>query len=501
MLDVKILQEQIAQVLSSEEDTAFLANFFKKTNFSKPETVLTVLAIKAKDDNFSWVSKDATRERVVALLAKIAESQNSSKHFDLEKLNAVPIDEVLELFNVEFNGKDFLCPNDHKGSKVKLVMYKDVNVCKCHNCDEVKGDPVTIATWLCKGDFIEACKILAQHIGEDNAVINTPRTAPVKVVRETKYRNFDKVRGFTHIEVEDFMETYSSLKEYQKMKLVYSYIYRYSISTKREKLINYYQGRGIKSSYVNKIGFLSQENIIHLVDVLKKKFPIEDLIKFNVINDTKHEYFPLHWNQLKNCLLVPSFDIYTDLVEGFMLRPVDKTSNKWFKGKEKALSTPSILEPMPFGVGYKVLSSDCDVYITEGHIDALSLPEDRCFIATPGVNSFKEDQLGLLKGRNIKLVFDQDESNAGMEAAYGFSRVSFLEQTIKVLNTQESELEGMLKIFKSQGIKYFCKKEEGFKSKLLKARVASVEVVTWDKNLGNDLNELLVNGNLTKAGI
>ena len=237
-------------------------------------------------------------------------------------------------------------------------------------------------------------------------------------------------------------------------------MYRFSLTTDRKKLLNYYQKRGLQSNpHLSKIGFLSEEDIEIVVKKLMKIFQIEDLIQFGVINDTKHKY-PLSWKSVKNVAVVPSFSIYTDLVEGMMLRPIDD-SNKWFKGKESRLSTPSILKPLPFGFGYKILHRDCDIYITEGHIDALSLPSDYCFIASPGVHAFEKEQLGLLQGRDIKLVFDQDE--AGLKAVFGYEH------------------------------------HEGFKDQLLKAGVKSVEVITWDQKLGKDVNDLLLNGHLNKV--
>jgi len=277
--------------------------------------------------------------------------------------------------------------------------------------------------------------------------------------------------------------------------MVYTYLYRFSLSVDREKLNNYYYSRGIVNNiHLDKIGFLSQEDISVIVSKLCEIFPIEDLVEFGVINSSDHK-FPLKWKNPINVSLVPAFDIYTDLVEGFMLRPVDK-SNSWFKGKESRLSVPSILKPLPFGIGFRILSADCDIYITEGHIDALSLPNNKYFIAAPGVQSFEKEQLGLLKGRNIKLVFDQDES--GQKVAWGYSEISFLGKSIAVLNSDKDNLEGMLNIFQSQGIEYTCRKVDGFKNQLLKAGVASVEVITWDKNLGGDINELLINENLVK---
>lgn len=54
------------------------------------------------------------------------------------------------------------------------------------------------------------------------------------------------------------------------------------------------------------------------------------------------------------------------------------------------------------------------MYITEGHIDGLSLGKAK-FAAIPGVHSFKEEDLGLFQGQNVYIAFDMDR--AGRDAA------------------------------------------------------------------------------------
>jgi len=225
-------------------------------------------------------------------------------------------------------------------------------------------------------------------------------------------------------------------------------------------------------------------------------------VRFEILHSKDHKYFPLQWRQLKECLVVPSFSIHTDLIEGMMFRPIDEESNKWFKGKEKRMSIASILKPHPFGMGYGLLSKDCDIYITEGHIDAFSLPSNYCFIAPPGVQAFEQEHLGLLKGRNIKLVFDQDESMAGQQSAFGYTVLEFLDQKLTILHDRQGvrrDIETTKRLLESQGIKISMYSHEGLRDKLLKAGVKSVEVITWDRSLGGDINDLLVNGNLNKV--
>lgn len=431
--------------------------------------------------------------------------------YNLQALEALPIQDVVIALGGSYqkdrepSGRQYNmhCCNagfhNDEDKKPSLTVWTEKNICKCHVCG-IGGNPIALARVMHKGDFKAACEWLHDTFSvayaEDD---NTARQQAKKFERplyKTEYISFDKERKFKSIVIEDFLKVYANLKQDQKLKLVYTYLYRYSLNTSREALSNYYTTRGvINNHHLNKLGFLSEIDVENVVVAMKAIFPVEDLIVFGILNNSEHK-FPLKWKQVRNAVLVPAFDTYTDLVEGFMLRPVDG-SNAWFKGKESRLSIPSILKPMPFGTGYKVLSGDCDIYITEGHVDALSLPEELCFIATPGVQAFEPEQLGVLRGRNIKLVFDQDD--AGQKAAWGYFEVSFLNQTMIILQDQKNDLDGMLNILKNQGVEVSLRKIDGFKDQLIKAGVASVEILTWNKDLGKDVNDLLVNGNLNKV--
>ena len=432
--------------------------------------------------------------------------------YDLEVLEQIPVQDVVialggsyqkdsepgaKQYNMHCCNGSFHKEGDKKPS---LTIWKDKNICKCHVCGTA-GNPISIAKQMHKGDFKEACKWLHETFSipykkgnsHNTQVKNFEKPKP----KQIEYERFDASLGFSHIEVKEFVNKYEILNKEQKLKLVYTFIYRFSLTTNRKALETYYTSRKVeKSPYLGKIGFLSADDIKSLCTKIKKLFSLEDLIEFSIINDASHKYFPLQWKQIKNCLVIPAFSIYTDLVEGMMLRPIDKT-NKWFKGKESRLSVPSIIKPMPFGVGYKLLNKNCDIYITEGHIDAFSLPQNYCFVATPGVQAFEQKQLGVLKGRNIKIVFDQDD--AGQQAAWGFTTLEFLGQNLTILDSQREDVEAMVRLLKFQNIEVSQVHHEGFRNKLLKAGAKSVEVITWDKRLGKDINDLIVEGNLSKV--
>ncbi len=428
--------------------------------------------------------------------------------YDIQRLELIPIDEVVEALGGSYKndrkggGRQFnmKCCNSasHKegDNNPSMTVWVEKNICKCHACG-IGGNPISIAKTM-HGSFKIGCEWLHDvfNIPLLEGELNMHHT-PLKPqqVKEEPFMCFNKHKGFRKIDIEEYIPLYETLTRQQQLKLVYTYIYKFSLKTERKSLISYYESRGIiDNPHLGKIGFLSAEDITKLIRELEV-FPLEDLIEFAVINDANHK-FPLQWRQLKNTLLVPAFDIYSDLVEGFMLRPIDGT-NAWFKGKESRLSVPSILKPLPFGIGYKILSGKCDIYITEGHVDALSLPSELCFIAAPGVQSFEQKQLGVLSNRNIVIAFDQDE--AGQKAAWGYTEISFLDQTMTVINSQEEDLYAMIRILESQKIKITVRRVDGFKDHLLKAGVESVTIKTWDPILGKDVNELLKKANLKKV--
>ncbi len=433
------------------------------------------------------------------------------KIYDVEALDQIPIEEVILAFDGKFSkstAPSFSQYNMHccngsfhnKGDKSpSLTIWKNKNICKCHVCG-VGGNPISVVKQMLHVDFKAACEWLHYTFNIPYKSGNNDEYRPKVVVKKQKYEieyeRFDKSLGFTHVEVSKFIEKYNSLNKQQKLKLVYTFLYRYSLTTDRTELEKYYKGRHINSVHLEKIGYLSDTDVKTVINKMIDIFCIEDLVEFGIINDAKHKYYPLQWKQVKNCLVVPSFSIYTDLIEGMMLRPIDD-SNKWFHGKESRLSVPSILKPLPFGTGYGVLSKKCDIYITEGHIDAFSLPKDTCFIATPGVQAFEVEQLGVLQGKNIKIVFDQDD--AGQKVAWGYSHLKFLNQELTILDSQKDDADAIVKALKAQNIKVSQIHYEGFREKLLKAGAKSVEVITWNSELGKDVNDLLKNGNLSKV--
>lgn len=400
--------------------------------------------------------------------------------FDLEALKQVPIDEVLEALGArypkgarpgrrQFNMHCFGPTHKKDDAHPSLAVWTDKNICKCFVCSDVKGDPVSVAKAAFNGDFKQACEWLHSTWGipyktEERGIKGAIKKVIKKVVAPTppkrekkeykvEYWSYDRKRGYEKVKIKDILPLYPKMNKAQRLKTVYTFIYRYSRNTPQKLKEEYYASRGIEHPAIEQIGTLSWENIEQLQKLLHKYFPIEDLVEFKVIKPADAPKRPLEWRYYnpKGFTVVPSFDLYSDMVTGLMLRPVEKLEG--MRAKEFNVSNPEVCIPLPFGLDRSLLAKSGSIFVTEGHIDALSLPQTFDFIAIPGVQNIKDEWLGLLKGRECIIAFDQD--NAGQNSA------------------------------------------KELKERLQNAG-AIVDILNWDKRLGKDLNEVLISGNMKK---
>jgi DNA primase len=339
--------------------------------------------------------------------------------YDLEALNNISIDEVLEIFGGRRSKKARLlhCPNvtAHKnGDKnASMSISLDKNICKCFACG-LKGNPISIATFFLK-DFKKGCEFLHDkfnipYLEDDRNDKDKNQQYDLshfkKKKNEIKYFKFDANKEFYKIAIKDYLHLYKDMNSKQKLRLIYTFIYRYSLTTNQEKKIAYYKSRKLENSkYLKYFGFLDKKDIVILEEKLKKYFDVEDLIKFKIFNTYNK------WKYGYSMSVVPSFSLYTDLIEGLMLRYTDNRT----KGKETNISYYDIVYPMPFGLGRKTILTAKEIWITEGHIDALSiaLKKDVSFVAFSGVYAWKVELFGLLKGKTAILAYDKD--TAGQE--------------------------------------------------------------------------------------
>ena len=241
-------------------------------------------------------------------------------------------------------------------------------------------------------------------------------------------------------------------------------------------------------------------------DVLSLLFKLDEQVdmKFEVEKDDNGE-FKLSFNYVKKggILIVPSFDLYSNMVTGFMLRPTHP--EQWMKDrhmKEIQLSNTSLIFPIPFGLTYYSLKKFNEFYVTEGHPDGLALPDNgedekgRGFFSIPGVNGLSESHLGLLRDKKVIICFDQDR--AGQKSAYGYSVIEYNSQRVDFINKIE-EFKKIEKInfLNNSGVEYKEVVYQGISSKLEKAGI-EYSIKEWDTKLGSDINDVRIYGNINK---
>ena len=344
---------------------------------------------------------------------------------------------------------------------------------------------------------------------------------------EIEYIQFDEQKEVMDISVSKYISKYDTMKIEQKLKMVYTYIYQYSLQTNQDGKNSYYASRGIDTNnlYIKQIGYLSSIDVKKLTTTLLEIFPIEDLIEFSVIKiKTKNdeELKDRYGNPIytfrqychKGFCVIPNFDLYSNMITGLKLRNIELADWQPKSMKEPEMSRRDICYPLPFAFNRDmILDKNACIFLVEGHVDGLSLPVthskagqteinyEKCntyFIASPGTNGISEEFLGLLKGKFIVLCFDQDAP--GRKGAYGEIKISYGDEKASFVNDFEGKKasEFLIKDLEAKGIPFYKSVLRGMAEKLRKAG-ARVIVKHWDINLGGDINELLQNGNLNKV--
>ncbi|NDJ27960.1 DNA primase [Campylobacter sp. MIT 12-8780] len=347
--------------------------------------------------------------------------------YDLETLAHIPIKDVLEALGAvpARNGRNFHCFNValHKDNdrNASMAVYERTNSCSCFACG-ISGTPINITKAFFNGDFKQAAEFLHSHFNIptlDNNIVKQVKVAfTPKITKEKVYMIFDENKEYADIkDLDAYLSLYPRMSEAQKLKLIYTSLYRFSLKTNQKPKESYYLKRGItKLHLVDKIGFLSYNDVKTLEKYLLERFPLEDLIRFKLFSKTRKTF-----NYAFNIAVVPNFDLYSNMVVGFSFRSVDSS----YKGaKEVNISCSDIVYPMPFGLENESLRMSKWIWICEGHIDLLSLrqyyenSDDVCFIAFNGVFAYKEEFLTLLKGKSrIVISFDKDEAGINGEKA------------------------------------------------------------------------------------
>ena len=346
-------------------------------------------------------------------------------------------------------------------------------------------------------------------------------------VEEINYVHFDKEKDYSAISIYEFLPKFNTMKPHQKIKMLYTYIYQYSKITNQKPKLAYYESRNInlKNKYINEIGFLSSNDVKKLTEELQTIFPLNDLLEYGILKvKTKNEMEVLDRNGnkvyvfkqycYKGFCVVPSYDMYSNMITGLKLRNIELAEWQPKSMKEPEMSCRDIVYPLPFAFNREMLlDANACIFLVEGHVDGLSLPvtsskvgqseidyekSNTYFIASPGVNGISQEVLGLLKGKFVVVCFDQDF--AGKKGAYGSITVKYGDEKEVFVNDYEGKQAAntLMDTLEKNGITYYSSTLKGIKQKLEEAG-ARVYIKHWDMNLGKDVNELLQNANLNRV--
>lgn len=435
-------------------------------------------------------------------------------------------------------GKNFSCDCPSCGQKRAYIHFSRSGVpqISCNRRDSC-GYHENIWTYVQNRDSLDNRATLqtladyAQYDLETNKyTISTERNQQIALAaskeKEVEYFQFEEEKKYIDVKINQYISKYSSMKIEQKLKMVYTFIYNYSLQTNQDGKIEYYASRGIDLSnlYITKIGFLTSIDVKKLVKELMMIFPIEDLIEFSVLKqktkndvevldrDGKPIYIFRQYCHKAFCV-IPNFDLYSSMITGLKLRNTELAEWQPKSMKEPEMSRRDIIYPLPFAFNREmILDKNACIFLVEGHVDGLSLPVtyskvgqteinyEKCntyFIASPGTNGISEEFLGLLRGKFVVLAFDQDD--AGRKGAYGEIKISYGDEKASFVNDFEGKkaAEFLIKDLEVNGIPFYKSVLRGMSEKLKQAG-ARVFVKHWDINLGGDINELLQNGHLNK---
>lgn len=457
--------------------------------------------------------------------------------------NIYPNIDILEAFSElepRKGSKNYSCYCPSCGKKRAFISINKKNSSPQISCNRKDTCGYYESLWgyienkgvLSKYETLKELARLANYNLEDNNTTtyysNTvvwPKT--VKSVQNVEYKKFDEKKEYTKVSISKFIPRYKHGSKRQKLILIYTYIYQYSLQTDLTKRDKYYESRGIKTNnrYINQIGYLTSSDVKKLENDLMGLFPIEDLENFGVMkvktkqgDEVKDRYgnnvYIFKQYCFKGFCVIPSFDLYSSVVTGLKFRNVALADWQSKNMKEPEMSNRDIVYPLPFGINRDMLldKSSC-VFMTEGHVDALSIPitsardgqqtidfekANTYFIASPGVNGMSDEILGLLKGKLVCLCFDQDAP--GRKAAYGSINILYGDEKASFVNDIQGrkDAQALISSLEKNCIQFNMYKLKGMAEKLRQAGVR-VLIKHWDIALGGDCNELLQNNNLNKV--
>ena len=310
----------------------------------------------------------------------------------------------------ELNPKDkgrylyLTCPNC---GKKEAYIYKTNPYIKCNRLNKCNFK-ISLWEYLKQSRNLtnkETLYLLAEYAGVDLTQFNDNNYN----LGYKKQKNIVKIRiikkplqlidYFDKRDLIDYLDEFEKLSFRLKFQTLITLIYHFSLTSNQSQKNLYYKSRGITPP--KDIGFLSQDDI-YLLEEKLVRFDKNLLEKFIFKNG--------HFRYKGDFAIIPSFDIYSNLLTAIRLRYIDPNKQP----KEIEVSYQRIANPLPYPLNREKLQKFNTFYFCEGHIDGLSLGVEN-FVAIEGVNSLNPYKLGLFKEKNIIIAFDKDK--AGVEGA------------------------------------------------------------------------------------
>lgn len=491
MLDLKYYFQQ---TLNSEN----AALYFKY--FSKIKLNSIFHAISFFDDikkNSAWIKNEADRETLQANASQLVSGLKSLeiKLSDILEQHIYPLVDVSTSFSelepkVSTNNTILFCPSCGKkeayvggGGKGSVIICNRGNKC---------GEKTQFVSYVEKRDninFYDAVKKLADEVGVDikaiqrnseihmedrdgrekldiykQAIVDANKKKILHAAVKTEYKKLDIEKSFAKVDIEKLYSKYGVMNDTQKMQTIMGYIKNFSMKDDidRISLINFYKTRGVYGeANTAEFGFLQASRIPKLVEGLKEKFGVDDLVRFEILSSGSHrwkfgaigedeKFFYCDASVL--FMTSPYGDVPTNLE--FRYIPDD---GKKLKTKTGSLENKEFVEPNYFGKAHNVDilkdESQKEIWLHEGHIDAKTMSlYGYHAISLIGVHKHYDELLGYYKGKTVILALDQDKA--------GWRNLEILA------------------------------------IKLKEAGVEHVFCATWDDKNGKDINELHVNGKI-----
>ena len=581
MIDIAVY----AQTTLQKKEADLIIKYFKKYKFDRLWKMRVFFEeLPEKQDKIDWIKNDYVKHELLVIAPRFAtalrEADASFQGLMEEVYNNL---NIVSDFSSEFEFKsgahggycpkcgkrELFVPNQGESNFIICSRKKE-----CQYSSSIYDYLIEYGKLTSKGaldkladlagvNLEEYAKSLEIHTSDSQSNTNykkakTALTSRIskkeKPLQKIDYMEFDAFKKYQEVDFNKMMSYYhmveeegnSKMSDRQKFMMVISYIYYYSLQTNQTGKALYYKSRGISitttpilkskiEQIVREVGYLDYKmDLPALISGLSNTFPLEDLVRFGVINDANHKspYSFKYYSEEGFCI-IPNFDLYSNMVTGLKLRNTKLASWQNSNMKEPELSFGRIATPLPYGLTRDAIMKRSLFRLQEGSVDSFSLPEgnNTCDVAIPGVDGVNKAVFGLFKGQDCELWYDQDD--AGQIAAWGaikfslknkvfekdfignsirseFNKINdksivfkdnedgtFSIEDILIPDNEANEIRVTMieTILTRRNFEFKKTIRKGKRQDLLEAGAKTVTIKNWNKDtLGSDINEVLQNG-------